>query len=110
MDPPARPPTDMPNPTDGHKTTRETSDGHAPDRHVPDGDNTLRHSRTHRGRVNTDADVNQRPAAQAGTRPILEAQNRSLLDARAAQEPRGVAADTLPANSLLTSGTEPDRS
>src|SRR5437867_1212251 len=90
--------------------SRQLHPASAPERDVPDGDDTLRHSRTHRGRVNTDADVNQRPAAQAGTRPILEAQNRSLLDARAAQEPRGVAADTLPADSLLTSGTEPDRS
>lgn len=95
-------------PTDGNKTARETGDRDAPYRHVPDRDNTPGHSRPHRGRVDTRADVNQRPAADAGARPVLESQNHSLLDARAAHEPRGLVADTLAADSLLANDAEPD--
>jgi hypothetical protein len=94
--------------TDGHKTTSDTSNRHTPDREVPNGDNTLGHSRTHRDRINTGADVNERPAAEAGTRPVLESKHRSLLDARAADKPRGVAADALAADSLLADGTQSD--
>jgi len=92
-------------PTYGDKTARETSDRDAPYGHVPDRDNTLGYFRPHRDRVNTRADVNQRPAADAGLRPVLESKNRPLLDARAAHEPRGVTADTLAADRLLTEGT-----
>ena len=95
-------------PTNGHKTTCETGNCHTPDRDVPDGDNTLGHFRTHRQRIDTGADVNQRPAAEAGTRPVLESKHRSLIDARAADKPRGVAADALAADSLLANGTQPD--
>ena len=94
---------------DRHNATRETGDRHTPYGQVADGDNTLGDSRTHRDRINTQANMNQRPAPDRDIRSVLESQNRARLEARAADQPRRVPADTLAADTFLAHGTEPKR-
>lgn len=95
---------------DRDEATRETAKGHAADREVSYSNDAFGHSWTLRHGVNAGADVNQRPAAERDGRPVLEPEHSPLLHARLANQPRGIAADTLAAHCFLAPGTETYRS
>jgi hypothetical protein len=94
--------------SNGDKTASNTGNRDTSDCYVPDRDNPVSHSRSHRGGVDAHADVYHRPAADAGARSVLESQNGSLLNAGAAHNSRGIAADALAADGLLANGTQSD--